>query len=187
MAQSEAPDALVLIDIQRDYFPGGKMPLYEPERAADMAGLLLERFRATGRPVVHVHHHATRPGSSFLVAGGPGVEPWATVRPRDGEPVVVKHFPNAFRETNLKEILDQCAVRTVALAGMMTHMCVDATARQAQDLGYQVLLAGDGCATRELTFDGTPVPASQVHAAFLAALDGSYGDVLPTRTLLERI
>ncbi|MGC8489384.1 MAG: cysteine hydrolase family protein [Clostridia bacterium] len=187
MTDTRGADALLLIDIQRDYFPGGKMALYEPARAATAAGLLLERFRRRGRPVIHVQHHAVRPGSGFLVAGSSGVEPWTTVRPAGDEPVIIKHFPNSFRETELRDVLDRLRVKTLAVGGMMTHMCVDATVRQATDYGYEVLVAGDACATRELAFEGRSVPAPDVHAAFLAALDGSYGRVVSTEALLDQL
>ena len=187
MAEREAPDALVVIDIQRDDFRGGKLPLQDPEAAAAMAGFLIERFRASGTPVIHVHHHAVRPGSTFLVPGTPGVEPWPSVHPIEGEPVLVKHFPNACLETGLNEVLDRIGARTVGLCGMMTHMCVDATARQAADLGYRILVAKDATATRSLTFGGTTVPAPAVHAAFLAALNGTYGEVLPTPAIVARL
>jgi nicotinamidase-related amidase len=182
---SESPDALIVIDIQRDYFPGGQMPLVDPERAADRAGAVLASFRQAGRPVIHVHHEATGSGSTFLIAGTEGVEPWPTVKPSEGELIVIKHFPNAFRDTSLREILDRLGVGVIAMVGMMTHMCIDATARQAADLGYRVWVAGDACATRELRHEGRSVPAPSVHAAFLAALASSYARVSDADALIR--
>lgn len=171
---------LVLIDIQRDYFPGGRMPLDSPEPAARRAAALLAAFRDDQRPIAHVHHHAVRPDASFLAPGTVGVDPWPDVVPLDGEPVFIKHHPNAFRDTDLAAWLESQHATTLLVAGMMTHMCVDATVRAAADQGWQVGVAADACATRTLVWDGRDVPAASVHAAFLAALQGTYADVRST-------
>jgi nicotinamidase-related amidase len=97
--------------------------------------------------------------------------------------VVEKNFPNSFRNTGLKELLEKQGIKNLAVAGMMTHMCVDATVRQAADLGYRITLLGDACATRAQSFGGETVPARQVHAAFLAALNGFYAKVIPSHEL----
>ena len=178
--------ALLLIDLQNDYFPGGKMELVGAQAAAVQAARLLTFFRGRGWPVVHVQHVSTRPGASFFLPGTDGVRHHPSVAPLDGEPVVVKHFPNAFRETDLDARLRALGVDQLAVAGMMTHMCVDAGVRAAADLGYSVLLAADACATRDLAQAGVAVPAAQVQAAFLAAL-GSYAAVLPVDELLGRL
>jgi len=178
--------ALLLIDLQNDYFPGGKMELVGAEPAAAQAARLLAFFRARNWPVVHIQHVSTRPGASFFLPDTDGVRHHPVVAPQDDEPVVVKHFPNAFRETDLGARLRALGVERLAVAGMMTHMCVDAGVRAATDLGYQVLLASDACATRDLVHAGVTVPAVQVQAAFLAAL-GSYAAVLPVDELLSRL
>jgi nicotinamidase-related amidase len=170
--------ALVLIDIQCDYFPGGAMALVGSPEAGSQAEALLKAFRRTGRPIVHIQHLATRPGATFFLPGTEGAELHAGVTPQPGEPVLRKHFPNAFRETPLHEHLRRQDITHLVLAGMMTHMCVDTTVRAAFDLGFQCQLAGDACATRDLSRDGLTVPAAQVQAAFLAALDGTFAKVL---------
>ena len=112
-----------------------------------------------------------------------GAEIRAAVLPVEGEAVVEKNFPNSFRGTNLQELLDQNGIKNLVVAGMATHMCVDATVRQAADLGYKVALLADACATRAQSFGGETVPARQVHAAFLAALNGLYAKVINTHDL----
>ncbi|HUX24843.1 MAG TPA: isochorismatase family protein, partial [Burkholderiales bacterium] len=77
----------------------------------------------------------------------------------------------------LLEHLHALDVDHLVIAGMMTHMCVDATTRAAFDLGFSCNLAHDACATRALAFGEQRVPAAQVHAAFLAALAGLYAKV----------
>lgn len=173
-------DVLLLIDIQRDYFPGGRMPLVGPDAAADRAASLLSSFRERGLPVVHVRHESLEPDAGFLVPGTPGAELDPRVAPRDGETVVVKHHPNAFLETGLQAELEARAGGTVVVAGMMTSMCVDATVRAASDLGHTVTVVADACAAPDLEFAGTHVPGDAVHAAFVAALGDAYADVVST-------
>ena len=175
--------ALVIIDIQNDYFPGGKMELEGADAAAANAGKALARFRKEGVPVIHVRHLSVRPGSTFFIPGTAGAEIHAAVKPQAGEKVIEKNFPNSFRGTELERVLKDAGVKELVVAGMMTHMCVDASVRQAADLGYKVTLLGDACATRAQSFAGETVPARQVHAAFLAALNGFYAKVLPTHEL----
>ena len=169
--------ALIIIDIQNDYFPGGKMELEGSPEASLQAAKLLASFRAKGLPLVHIQHVSNRPGASFFLPGTEGVNIHANVAPAAGETVVQKHFPNSFRETKLLEHLHGLGADHLVIAGMMTHMCVDATTRAAFDLGFSCSLAHDACATRALAFGDERVPAAQVHAAFVAALAGLYAKV----------
>jgi Amidases related to nicotinamidase len=105
------------------------------------------------------------------------------VRPKAGERVVVKHFPNGFRETTLLEDLRSAGASKIAFAGMMTHMCVDTTVRAAADLGFACSLAQDGCATRALQFAGERIDADKVQLAYLAGLNGAFASVKPAREL----
>jgi nicotinamidase-related amidase len=173
------PDtALLIIDLQNDYFPGGAMELEGAEGAGLKAGRVLDSFRKDGMLAIHVRHLSVRPGSTFFLQGTKGAEIHACVAPKPGETVIEKNFPNSFRGTALQKRLEELAVRELVVAGMMTHMCVDATVRHAADLGYKVTLLGDACATRTQTYAGESVPARQVHAAFLAALNGFYAKVI---------
>jgi nicotinamidase-related amidase len=175
------PDnALLVIDLQNDYFPGGAMELEGADAAAAKA---LAKFREQGRPIIHVRHVSVRPGSTFFLPGTPGAEIHAGVRPKPGEAVIEKNFPNSFRGTDLQKQLEGLGVKDLVVAGMMTHMCVDATVRHAADLGYKITLLADACATRAQKFAGETVPARQVHAAFLAALNGFYARVVDLHDL----
>ena len=175
--------ALLIIDIQNDYFPSGKMELEGADAAAANASKALVRFRNDGAPIFHVRHLSTRPGATFFLPGTSGAEIHASVRPQGGERVIEKNFPNSFRATELERALKEAGVKELVVAGMMTHMCVDASVRQAADLGYKMTLLGDACASRAQTFGGETVAARQVHAAFLAALNGFYAKVIPTNEL----
>ena len=179
--------ALIIIDIQNDYFPGGKMELEGSPEAARQAAKLLERFRARNLPLVHIQHVSNRPGASFFLPDTPGVSIHDAVAPRAGETVLQKHFPNSFRGTGLLEHLRGLGADHLVIAGMMTHMCVDASTRAAFDLGFSCSLAHDACATRAVAFGAQRVPAEQVHAAFLAALNGLYAKVQSADELLEAV
>ena len=169
--------ALLIVDIQNDYFPGGAMENVGATEAAQQAALLLEAFRRKSLPVIHIQHISTRPGATFFRPNTPGVEIHESVRPRPGEPLFQKHFPSAFRETALLEHLRKEKISGLAIAGMMTHMCIDTTTRAAADLGFQCSLAHDACATRALAFKGVQVPAESVQAAYLAGLNGLFAKV----------
>jgi nicotinamidase-related amidase len=178
--------ALLLIDIQNDYFPGGRMELEAPLLAAQQAGRLLDFFRRQGWPTVHIQHISNRPGATFFLPDTDGLDFHEAIRPLVGEKVIVKHFPNSFRETGLLEHLQGSGIEALVICGMMTHMCVDATTRAAADLGYPIRLAVDACATRTLAYGETQVPAQHVQAAFLVALK-SYGQVLGTEEILKQL
>lgn len=173
MAQS----ALIIIDIQNDYFSGGAFELDGAGEAGRAASRALAACRAAGTPVVHVRHESVRPGSGFLVPGTGGADIHPCVAPAPGEPVLTKHYPNSFRETGLEELLRGLGVEHLYVAGMMTLMCVDATVRQAFDLGFTCTVLHDACAARALSFGGVEVSAPEVHAAFLAAMGMVYARV----------
>lgn len=176
--------ALVLIDVQNDYFPGGRWPLSGMESAADNAARVLAATRAAGDVVVHVRHEFTGADAPFFAAGSEGARIHSKVLGRAGEPVVLKHHVNSFRETDLKAILDSHGVNEVVLCGAMSHMCVDAGVRAASDLGYKCVVVHDACATRDQEFAGTVVPAADVHAAFMAALQFGYATLVSTEEYL---
>ncbi|MBA4064832.1 MAG: cysteine hydrolase [Isosphaera sp.] len=176
--------ALVLIDVQNDYFPGGKWTLSGIEVAADNAAKLLAKARVVGDLVVHVRHEFPSADSPFFTPGSAGAQIHPKVKCLDGEPVVLKHHVNSFRETDLKEILDRQGVEEVVICGAMSHMCVDAGTRAASDLGYKCVVVHDACATRDQEFEGAVVPASQVHAAFMAALQFGYAKLVSTEEYL---
>lgn len=164
--------ALLIIDIQRDYFPGG----VGPEAAAAAAGRVLAVTRDRGEFVVHVQHQGAQAGG-FLVANTDGTAPDAAVAPEQGELVITKSAPNAFIETALEEELRARGIEELLVTGMMSSMCVDATVRAAADKGFTCTVVHDACAAPDLEFGGTEVPGSVVHAAFMAALGSAYATV----------
>jgi nicotinamidase-related amidase len=179
--------ALILVDIQNDYFPGGRMVLEGIDAASVNASRLLNLFREKYLPVFHIRHLAVQPNATFFLADTPGSEIHPSVAPMPGETLVAKHFPNSFRETILLDQLKKANAASVAVCGAMSHMCIDATVRAACDLGFQCRVAQDACATRALTFGQETVPAVKVHAAFMAALSAAYAQVLSTEELIQTI
>lgn len=178
--------ALLVIDIQKDYFEGGKYPLVKPLEAAKKAYELLQCFREHDGHHVHIQHISLEPDANFFIKGDSGSDIHDSVAHFEGEPIVYKHEPNSFLNTNLLELLKSWEVERVVVTGMMTHMCVDATARAASDFGFQVIVAEDACASRDLKYGDTTIPADHVHKAFLAALK-AYGKVMKTDEVIAHL
>ncbi len=176
---------LIVVDVQNDYFTGGSMELVDMDAAAANCARLLDSFRARETAIFHIQHVATREGATFFVADTPGCEIHDSVKPRPGEPVIVKHYPSSFRETDLTEILNRSTVEELVICGAMTHMCIDTTTRAAFDLGYKCHVVADACATRNLEFNGRSVSAADVQAAFMAALSVPFAQVSSTDQYLE--
>jgi len=175
--------ALLIIDIQKDYFEGGKYPLVKPLEAAKKAYELLQCFREHDGHHVHIQHISLEPDATFFIKGDSGSDIHDAVAHFEGEPIVYKHEPNSFLNTNLLDLLKNWEVERVVVTGMMTHMCVDATARAASDFGFQLIVAEDACASRDLQYGDTTIPADLVHKSFLAALK-AYGKVMKTEEVI---
>jgi nicotinamidase-related amidase len=177
--QANADQALIIIDIQNFYFEGGSLPLTGPVEAAKQARRVLDRFRERRLPVIHVRH---------VPASGPVTDQYAIrpeVAPLQGEKVIEKRYANSFRDTALLDVLRGLGVKRLVIVGMQTHMCVEAAARAAADLGFEVTVVADACATRPLEYGGVKVSAEQVHASTLAALKGTYAKIVTADELLN--
>ena len=178
--------ALIIIDIQNDYFDNGTMPLVGSDGACENAKLLLDNFRAATLPVIYIQHVATRPDSTFFLPNTEGGEIHNTIKPLKGEKIVIKHYPNSFRETDLMEYLKVTQITDLVICGMMTHMCVDATTRAAKDFGFSISVVGDACATKDLEYNGKIVKATEVQNSFLSALNYFYSTVQTTKEYLNQ-
>lgn len=178
--------ALLLISFQNDFFPtiNGRMPLEKSAEAAQRAQELLERYRENGQAIIHVQHVSTRPDAMFFLPCTRGVDFYTPLRPLKNEPVVKKHYPNSFRDTQLASQLKRSGIHHLVIAGMMTHLSVDATAREACDRGLTCTVVSDACATGDLEYQNKIIPAQTVHEAFLAALQPLYARVVTTDDLL---
>lgn len=177
--------AVIVIDIQNDYFPAGKWPLVGIEAAADNAARVIAAARQSGDLVVNVRHEFASADAPFFAPGSEGAQIHPKALNQPGEPVVLKNNVNAFRGTELKDILDRSGIDEVVIVGNMSHMCVDAATRAASDFGYKTVVVHDACATLDLEFNGVKVPAAQVHAAFMAAFAFAYATVCSTDEYLQ--
>ena len=176
---------LVMVDLQNDYFPGGKMELVGIEAAAENARLLLIEFRKTKLPIIHIQHISIPHNAFFFLPGTDGVKINNKVTPIEGEAVVVKNYPNSFRDTTLLEILRNMHIDDLVICGAMSHMCIDATARAAFDLGFNCVVAENACATMDLFFNNKIIKASEVHASFMAALSFPYAKIVLTNDIVK--
>ena len=175
--------ALLIVDIQNDYFSGGKMELVGSFEAGSKAKMALEQFRTVRLPVFHIRHLSMKPGATFFLPQTAGSQINELVAPLATETVVEKNFPNSFRNTALQEWLQQLKIEHLVICGMMTHMCIDTTVRAAFDLGFSCTVLHDACATKDLAFLGRTVPAAEVQASFLAALQGTFAKVISVSEL----
>ena len=157
--------ALLIIDEQEFYFPGGKLPLVNPEEASEKTAIVLKMFRDQRLPVIHIQH-----------AGGSPIH--KNVQPVQGEKVITKKDANSFNDTDLLDYLKFLEVKRLVICGMQTHMCVEAATRAACDYGFKCIVVQDACATRDLKWGDHTVKAADVHASTLASLDKYYGLVV---------
>jgi len=174
--------AIVVVDIQNDYFPGGKYELVGIDKAAANAARVIETARAKGDRIIHVQHIFPSEDAPFFAPDSEGVEINPVVAPREGETVVVKNHPNSFLKTDLKKILDADGIEEVVIVGAMSHMCIDATTRAASDYGYKTTVVQDACATRDLEHESITVPAASVQATMMSALGFAYATITNTDT-----
>jgi len=161
--------ALLVIDVQNDYFKNGKMELVGPDQALEKIKQLEQYFSEKNLPIIYVQH-INPPQASFFQENTDGVLLHPELNIHDAALIVIKHYPNSFLETNLDELLKAHQIEQLVITGMMTHICIDSGTRAAKELGYQPILIGDATATRDLSYDGKTVKAEDVQTAFLAAL-----------------
>ena len=178
---------LMLVDIQNDYFAGGRMELVGMDAAGEKAGQLLTFFRDNRWPTFHIQHISNYEGATFFLPDTKGVEIHNSVKPQSDDFVVQKHYPNSFRNTLLLNELKKAGVDRVVICGAMSHMCIDATTRAAADFGFGCTVVANACATRDLQFAGETIPAAKVHGAFMAALGAAYAKVTNSDELISTL
>lgn len=178
--------ALLLLEIQNDYFPNGRIPLEKSPEAAMKAQAALQTYREQGLPIIHVQHISTNPDAAFFLPCTKGAEFHQNVQPAKGETIIKKHYPNSFKDTGLLNHLIKNKINHLVICGMMTHLTVDATVRAAFDLGFTCTVLHDACTARPLEFNHTSISAQNVHYSFLAAMQPSYANVISTDDLLQR-
>jgi len=165
--------ALLIIDIQDFYFPGGRSALFEPEKAEQNAAILLNHFRKENLTVIHVKHNS-EPGGTIR----------NIVRPLPGEMVFTKDEVNCFIGTSLLDSLKSNRIDTLVICGMQTQMCVEAATRAASDLGFKCILVQDACASKDLKYGDNLIKAEDVHYSTLATLK-SYAKVITLNEFMK--
>ena len=174
---------LLIIDVQNDYFKNGKNPLHNSEATAKTIKKTLEQFREKNYAIVHVKHIAVRPDANFFVKDTEGSEIYSLVKPTGTEKLIIKNYPNSFKNTELLDYLKTNQIEELVICGMMTHMCIAATTKAAFDLGFKCQILKDGCTTKNLQFEDTIIPAETVHKTTLASLDGVFGKVTSSENI----
>ncbi|MCE4064417.1 cysteine hydrolase [Chryseobacterium gleum] len=181
--------ALLIIDVQNDYFPGGKMTLEKSEQAAENIRKVLDYFRENHLPVIHIRHISTNDGATFFLPDTDGVKINNRVLPQENEKIITKHFPNSFRETDLLNYLQSKKIKNLVITGMMTDVCVESTTRAAFDFGFSNTVIGDATATRNRELNGEVIKAEEVQRSFLAgisALGNLYARVINAKGFLSK-
>lgn len=162
--------ALLVIDVQNDYFQGGKMELYSPLEALKQINKLENYFMEKKEPIIYMRHVMHQEGAPFFEIGTEGAELHKDLNFTESSTVIEKLYPNSFIETNLADVLQELEVEQLVITGMMTHMCVDSTTRAASELGFNPIVISDTTATLALTHEDHTVSAQDAQHAFLSAL-----------------
>lgn len=179
--------ALLVIDVQmalaHDDANGAERSCPQAE---ENISRLLATFRDTGDEVIHIHHHGTDQDDPFNVdAPGSAVQPIA--RPKEGEPVYIKHVSSGFIGTTLEADLRNLNVERLVLCGATANHCVETTTRMAGNLGFEALYASDAVWAYAATGpDGVAHSADQIHSTTLANLEGEFATVLTTQDILKQ-
>lgn len=179
--------ALLLLEIQNDYFPNGRIPLEKSTEASSKAQAALHAFREKKQLVIHVQHISTHPNATYLLPCTKGAEFHPNVAPHKHETIIKKHYPNSFKDTGLLNYLIKNQINHLVICGMMTHTSVDATVRAAYDLGFSCTVLFDACATRQLEFNQLTIPAQDVHYSFLAAFQPTYATVVSSNEYIQKM
>ncbi|HEX3043179.1 MAG TPA: cysteine hydrolase family protein [Bacillota bacterium] len=173
--------ALIIIDVQNFYF--GENGLEGNIQASQNAQKLLIYFRKMDLPVFHVQH---------LIAKSDPAEDYESkvrihenVKPMAGEALISKRTPGSFKGTELLDKLKEKNIDELVICGMMSHMCVDTTTREAFDLDFKCTVIHDACATRTLKFNNQEIPAAYVHATAMAALQFAFAKVISCEEFLK--
>ena len=177
--------ALLVIDVQNDYFPNGRMELNKPQEALDKINELENHFLKANQPIIYIQHVKHGANATFFEVGTHGVKLHSKLKRQADSIVIEKHFPNSFYRTSLESTLYALGVEQLVICGMMTHMCVDSTTRASKELQFEPILISDATATRDLVLDGTKVKAEDVQTSFIAALS-NFALVSSTDNFIQR-
>ena len=176
--------ALIIVDVQKDYFEGGRNELVGAKEATKKIKYLIDAFRAKNEPVIYVKHINNKPGATFFIAGTDGIEVSDLITPESTDLIVEKHSPNSFLGTSLQEHLVDMKIKKLVICGMMTHMCIDTTVRAAKGLEYEITVVEDACATKNLVWNGEIIPADYVQKIYMSSLNGSFANICQAKEVI---
>lgn len=176
--------ALILIEVQNDYFEGGLRPLPKSEETLKAIKKVLLHFRETNQMVIHLKHISVRSNAPIFRRQTEGAKIHHEIEPLGDEIVIVKHWPDSFYQTELENILNEHQVERLVFGGMMTHHCVDTTVRVAKGKGYEVVVLEDACTTKALVSGDEVLPEDIVQKTFMASFK-DFGSVLTTEDYLN--
>jgi len=174
--------ALIVIDMQNDYFYGGNMELQNIDEALNKTNELINFSREQKYKIYFIQHFSTREGATFFIPNTKGVK-LNNKLDISNDMIIDKKYPNSFRDTILKEELEKEDISNLIVCGAMTHMCIDTTVRAGFDLGYKITLVSDACATRDLQFKEMIIKADDVHYSFMSALGSVFCEVKNTQEI----
>lgn len=178
---------ILIIDLQNDYFPDGKFPLFNIQSVSENSQEILLAARKHNIPVIHVWHEFLTKDAPFFIKGTEGVKINGKLKPEEGEAVINKNYPNAFRDTELKSLLDRHHYKHIIVVGAMSQMCVDATVRAGLDFGYQITVIQDAVASKEIEFNAINIPAETVQATMMWILSFAGASLMTTQEFLSRL
>jgi nicotinamidase-related amidase len=179
--------ALLVIDIQNFYFEKGRIPLVGSVEASLKAKRVLEKMREKKNPIIHIAHIPKIAEGKYADPNDFQNQFHENVKPLPNEKIVIKHFYNSFKETELLEYLNSLGIKNLIITGMQTHMCVEAATRAGKDLGFDITIIEDACATRDLKYKDETIPAKTVHLTVLSELNGSYARIINLDEFLDEI
>lgn len=177
--------ALLVIDVQNEYFTGA-LPITHP--AGHLEQILKAIEAAAGKvPTVVIQHHFPQPEMPFFQKGTPGWELHSEIKARPHDLLIEKTMPGSFTNTTLEDWLKENGISTVTIAGYMTHMCCDTTARQAVHRGFTVEFLKDATGTLDLSNEAGEVTAEELHRSILCAQQMLLSEVIDVETWIDRI
>jgi nicotinamidase-related amidase len=179
--------ALLVIDVQNEYFPGGALPITHPADSLPRITDAMDGAAEAGVPIVVIQHGTESPEAKAFVKGSRGWKLKGEVEVRKRAVVIEKTMPGSFTGTNLEAWLKENGVDTVTIAGYMTQMCCDTTARQAVHLGYQVEFLSDATGTLDLHNAAGSVSAEELQRAILVTQQARFSKVLDTQAWIESL
>jgi nicotinamidase-related amidase len=179
------PSALLVIDVQDEYFSGG-LPVSHPTGSLDNILAAMDAAHDRGVAVVLVRH-TSPPGGPFFQVGAPQWNLLPQVMERPHDLLLDKHLPGSFTGTNLEEWLRQRGINEVVICGYMTQVCCDTTSRQAFHRGFTVQFLSDATGTLDIKNEAGSVTAEELHLAILVTQAMRFAKVVSTDQWIQSL